>query len=77
MARAAQRTGVIVAFDDDTGIGTLRDLHDHSGWDFHCTALLDGTRTVEVGTQVRFRVAPGHGGRTEATAIEKLSVRQD
>jgi hypothetical protein len=39
---------------------------------FHCTQLADGTRTVPEGAAVRFEVGPGHLGRWEAVAIERV-----
>jgi cold shock CspA family protein len=36
---------------------------------FHCTAIADGTRRIDVGRRVAFAVAPGNLGRWEATAI--------
>ena len=43
-----------------------------AAYPFHCTRIADGTRTIEVGTAVRFDVVPGHLGRWEATAIERI-----
>ena len=36
---------------------------------FHCTQIADGTRTIPVGVNVEFEVAPGHNGRWEAIDI--------
>jgi hypothetical protein len=36
---------------------------------FHCTAIADGTRTIDVGAPVIFRLAAGHLGRWEATDL--------
>ena len=60
--------GSVVEFDDPRGLGTVRSL---AGVDypFHCTAVADGTRTIEVGTDVTFSVAPGRLGRWEAVAL--------
>jgi hypothetical protein len=41
------------------------------GYPFHCTQIADGSRTVEVGAQVVFRVIPGRLGRWEAGALRK------
>jgi cold shock CspA family protein len=62
-------TGVVEAFDEARGLGTI---HASSGTElpFHCTAIADGSRTIEVGKQVRFRVLPGLMGTWEATEIE-------
>ncbi len=64
---AAQR-GSVVEFDDPRGLGVVRS---DAGVDytFHCTAIADGTRTVEVGAVVAFSVAPGRLGRWEAVDI--------
>jgi cold shock CspA family protein len=59
--------GTVVAFDDPRGLGTIE--ADGTEYPFHCTALLDGTRTIEVGTPVAFEVRPAGMGRWEATEI--------
>ena len=46
---------------------------DGNEWFFHCTAIADGTRTIEVGTAVVFDVAPGRLGRWEAANIGSLA----
>jgi cold shock CspA family protein len=61
--------GVVVAFDEPRGLGAIE--ADGTSYPFHCTALLDGTRTVEVGTAVTFEVRPAGMGRWEATRIDK------
>jgi cold shock CspA family protein len=59
---------VVNGFDEPVGIGTVRsDAGVELG--FHCTAIADGTRTIEVGARVRFTVVPGHQGRWEAADI--------
>jgi cold shock CspA family protein len=59
--------GIVTAFDEARGLGVVESGGvEHP---FHCTALLDGTRTVEVGTAVSFEVRPGGMGRWEATRI--------
>jgi hypothetical protein len=37
--------------------------------EFHCTQIADGSRSIAIGTAVRFRLEPGHLGRWEAAAI--------
>jgi len=59
--------GLVVAFDEPRGLGTIE--ANGTSYPFHCTALLDGTRTVEVGTAVSFEVRPAGMGRWEATRI--------
>ena len=50
------RTGTVTAFDDDRGLGEITadggDVHH-----FHCTGIADGSRTIEVGTVVRYGTA--------------------
>ena len=63
-------TGVVVEFDEDGGYGTVRHADDDPSPDaerfFHCTAIADGTRTIEVGTTVQFDVVAGLRGVYEA-----------
>lgn len=67
-------TGVVAIFEDAPGYGTVAD-DDGNEWFFHCTAIADGTRTIEVGARVVFDVVPGRLGRWEATNIEALDPR--
>jgi cold shock CspA family protein len=59
--------GEVVDFDEARGLGTV--AAGEQRYPFHCTQLLDGTRTVEVGTAVTFEISPGHLGRWEAARI--------
>lgn len=61
--------GTVADFDDHGGYGTVTDV-DGREWPFHCTAIADGSRTIDVGTSVRFRVIPGRPGRWEATDLQ-------
>lgn len=54
----AARRGIVEAFDDHVGAGTVRDGDDQRSWWFHCTRIADGARTIAVGASVRFRVVP-------------------
>lgn len=63
--------GTVTAFDDDRGLGEVRS--DDDVYPFHCTAIVDGTRTIEVGVKVTFGLRPAGMGRWEATAIEKVA----
>ena len=63
--------GVVEEFDERRGLGTIV-ADDGDVLPFHCTALADGSRTVEAGRRVRFSVVPGLSGRWEATRIGKL-----
>lgn len=71
MATRPLHTGTVSAFDDPVGLGEIVDDAGAS-YGFHCTAIADGTRTIEVGTAVRFEVLAGHVGRFEAFGIAPL-----
>jgi cold shock CspA family protein len=65
------RVGTVAAFDDDRGLGTVVDAGGRE-WPFHCTAIADGSRHIEVGTSVAFEARPGHLGRDEARELTPL-----
>lgn len=67
--------GKVVAFDDATGLGKVQ-AGDGSSYRFHCTQILDGSRTIAVGTPVAFTVAPGRRGEWEAAEVEDLLPAQ-
>lgn len=60
--------GSVTTFDDPAGYGTITEDGGPERF-FHCSAVADGTRHVEVGARVRFEVVPGRMGRWEATDI--------
>ncbi len=67
--------GTVSAYDDAVGMGTVvavggggRELE---AYPFHCTQIADGSRTIEVGADVIFRVIPGRLGRWEAGALRQ------
>jgi len=60
--------GEVIEFDDPRGYGTVR-AEDGSEHFFHCTAIADGTRSIDVGRNVEFEVVPGRLGRWEATNL--------
>jgi cold shock CspA family protein len=60
--------GVVTAFDDPRGLGEVTGA-DGVVRPFHCTAIAGGSRTIPVGTPVRFSVVPGRMGRWEAAAV--------
>ena len=67
--------GVVVSFDDPRGIGIgLRE--DGTEYPFHCTGILDGTRTITVGEAVTFRVVAGRNGKWEAASIVRVADAQ-
>jgi len=60
--------GLVAEFDEERGLGWVQG-DDGRRYRFHCTALSDGTRHVEVGRRVVFAVVPGHGGQFEARSV--------
>ncbi|HEX9682376.1 MAG TPA: hypothetical protein VGA13_04795 [Acidimicrobiales bacterium] len=60
--------GVIVGFDPDRGIGEVAGSYG-GRHPFHCTAIADGSRSIEAGTEVVFTLEPGRMGEWEATDI--------
>ncbi len=63
--------GRVTSFDATRGLGTLRD-DGGTDYDFHATAITDGTRRIDVGAAVTFTVSPGHRGRCEARSLVAL-----
>ncbi len=68
MGTRARVSGTVVAFDEAKGYGTVRG-DDGRELFFHCTAIADGTRTIEEGAAVTYGVVAGHLGRWEATDL--------
>ncbi|OWY62265.1 hypothetical protein B7486_59370 [cyanobacterium TDX16] len=66
-------TGTVIEFDEDGGYGTVRQDATDGGAAterfFHCTAIADGSRTIEVGAEVQFEVVAGLRGVYEARKI--------
>jgi cold shock CspA family protein len=60
--------GTVALFDEPRGLGVVRG-DDGAEYPFHCTAIVDGTRTIDVGAKVEFELRP-YVGRYEATAIQ-------
>lgn len=61
-------TGTVASFDEHRGLGEVAG-DDGRTYPFHCTAIADGSRTIDQGTAVRFDVVAGPRGRWEAGAI--------
>ena len=68
IASFGTRTGSVTAFDHHRGLGEVT-ADDGTAHPFHCTAIADGTRTIEEGTPVHFDVVAGRLGRWEASAV--------
>ena len=64
--------GTVVDFDDVKGYGEVS-TDDGRRLFFHCAAIADGSRSIAVGAEVAFQVAPGHGGRWEAASVVRLA----
>lgn len=64
------RTGTVEHFSDHRGLGGVRDGHGRA-YPFHCLAIADGTRTIQVGALVAFGVGLGPGGELEAQRVTK------
>jgi len=58
----------VVEFDEHAGTGTVEG-EDGAHLFFHCVAIADGSRRIDVGTAVAYEVVAGHLGRWEAWAI--------
>lgn len=65
------RSGTVEAFDEARGLGTVLGSE---GWlvPFHCTAIADGTRSIEPGTEVVYVLVAGHAGRYEARGLRPM-----
>jgi cold shock CspA family protein len=61
--------GVVTDFDESRCLGTV--TAERGAFPFHGVVLADGSRTVEVGTEVDFDVLPKLG-RYEAGNIRKV-----
>lgn len=60
--------GTVHEFDESKGFGTIRGADGEDRF-FHCTAIADGTRTIEVGAPVQFEIVAGRLGRWEAADV--------
>jgi cold shock CspA family protein len=61
-------SGTVATFDEFVGRGEI-EAGGGMRFPFHCTAIVDGTRTIAPDTAVRFRLVPGPLGALEAIAI--------
>jgi len=59
--------GVVAEYDDHAGFGEI-EAGGRRYW-FHCTSLLDGSRSTRQGQSVTFGVVPGPTGRWEAAEV--------
>lgn len=66
------RQGRVASFDEAAGYGRVAEgtvSGDSGVWFFHCTAIADGTRTIDVDAAVEFQLVAGRLGRWEADAL--------
>ncbi len=47
--------GTVLEFDEAVGLGLLSD-DNGSRWPFHCVSIANGTRVIDVGARVTFRL---------------------
>jgi len=68
---AGPHHGRVASFDQRRGLGTVAD-DSGTSYGFHAAAIADGSRRIEVGQAVMFRVAPGRRGLYEARSLVTL-----
>jgi cold shock CspA family protein len=66
------RLGVVQAYDRARGLGVVIE-EGGAPYAFHATAIADGSRMIEVDTEVTFLVVPGHQGRYEARSLTPVA----
>jgi hypothetical protein len=64
----ASYSGRVASFDEHVGRGEV-EARGGMHFPFHCTAIVDGSRTVAADTPVHFRLVIGPLGGLEATAV--------
>ena len=62
------RFGRVTSFDPRRGWGAVTDSVG-AEFEFHATAIADGSRQIDPGATVVFDVVPGHRGRYEARGL--------
>jgi CspA family cold shock protein len=62
----------VTAFDDAAGLGTVASS-EGTAYRFHCVEITDGSRHIDAGTSVTFRLLPKLG-RVEAGAVTPVGV---
>jgi cold shock CspA family protein len=67
----AVQVGAVESFDAAVGLGTVATAEGHR-FLFHCTAIADGTRDIQVGAAVAFLVGAGGPGTWEARSVRPL-----
>jgi CspA family cold shock protein len=62
-----RRRGVVVAFDESVGLGEI-EVADGTRVPFHCIEIADGSRSIDIGTEVSFDLLAKFG-RWEAANL--------
>jgi len=62
--------GTVISFEEQVGLGVVRS-DDGEEFPFHAIEIVDGSRTVEVGRRVGFRLLPKFG-RVQAGGLSRL-----
>lgn len=60
--------GTVFSFNFHEGLGSVVD-EKNNVYDFHCTAIADGSRNISIGESVSFCLQPAMNGIWEATSI--------
>jgi cold shock CspA family protein len=68
---AGPHLGRVASFDPARGLGQV-ELDGGCRYDFHATAIADGSRHIDPGVAVSVTLAPGHRGRYEARSVVSL-----
>jgi cold shock CspA family protein len=78
--------GTVTSFDAAVGLGEVEPAAEpgHAGgrvgreqatrYRFHCTQIANGTRRIEAGEVVSFRLLPGRDGQWEAADLQPVSA---
>ncbi len=66
------RVGTVTAFDAEAGLGEVA-AENGDRFAFHCTAIVDGSRVIDVGRRVGFLVGAGGPGRWEALQVAPVT----
>jgi cold shock CspA family protein len=64
---------VVQLYDRPRGLGVVVEAGG-AAYAFHATAIADGSRMIEPGTEVTFLVEPGRLGRYEARSLAPVNA---
>jgi CspA family cold shock protein len=67
LERGTERRGIVAAFDEQSGLGVVA-THEGTEYPFHCIEIADGSRAIDLGTEVSFDLLAKFG-RWEAANI--------